>query len=159
MRAQTHLLANEEYSHTFVLGRNYFIVRVNLRSFRVKLLRANWTSGETIQFLLNWRVVYRSICFSVGLRKPLDTVEYLFFVFKEYSCCNMAQSGRCSFLRQKNNALVIDFCTFGMAPRGAFFVLQNGFSSFYDFFFLLFLCFLHAVCSWFTSLFRETVGN
>ena len=70
----------------------------NLRSFRVKLLRANRTSGETIQFLLNWKVVYSSICFSLGLRKPLDTVEYLFFVFKECSCCNMAQSGRCSFL-------------------------------------------------------------
>ena len=41
--------------------------------------------------------MYRSICFSVGLRKPLDTVEYLFFVFKECSCSNMAQSGRCSF--------------------------------------------------------------
>ena len=47
-----------------------------------------------------------------------------------------------------------------VAPEGAFFVLQKGFCYFMIvFFFLLFLCFLHAVCSWFTSLFRETVRN
>ena len=44
-----------------------------------------------------------------------------------------------------------------VAPRGAFFVLQKDISSFMIFF--SFLCFLHAVCGWFTSLFRETVGN
>ena len=43
-----------------------------------------------------------------------------------------------------------------VAPKGAFFVIQKGFCPFMIF---AFLCFLHAVCSWFTSLFRETVGN
>ena len=38
--------------------------------------------------------------------KPLDTVEYLFFVFKECSCSNMAQSGRCSFLTGSPSSLV-----------------------------------------------------
>ena len=58
------------------------------RGKKLSIDRYTCIPRSLIQFPLNWKVKYSSICFSLGLRKPLDTVEYLFFVVKECSCCN-----------------------------------------------------------------------